>query len=127
MTRPGDFSEVERLARDLSAAPSRALSDLEAIAERGALNIKDHLKADAAASKHFKGIASSISYDRDYGVGRIGYEIGPDKERRGGALGNIAYFGGARGGGGTLDLDEPVRAEGERLDAAISRASEGWL
>lgn len=115
-----DFSEVAELAVDFGRASARVLPEVDAVVKRGAQGVKDGLVADAERSKHFDVLASAISYDRLYGLNRVGYEVGPDKDRRGGALGNIAYFGGANGGGGTLDLDGPVRAEEPRLIVGLN-------
>ena len=57
----------------------------------------------------------------------VEFEIGPDRDRGGkpgrvARLANIAYFGGANGGGGTLDFDRPAKEELPRLDAHIARA-----
>lgn len=126
MAQQSDFSELHRLVRDLGQAPGRAYRDIDDAAKRGAQNVKTEMAADAAGSTHFKSMASTISYDRSTSLGAISYEAGPDKDR-GGAIGNIAYFGGANGGGGTLDIDKPIRSEGPRLDAAISRILDGLL
>lgn len=93
------------------------------MAKRGAQNVKDDMVSDAEGSRHFRSVAPSISYDRSASVGQVSYDVGPDKVRAGGALANIAYFGGANGGGGTLDIDGPLRAEEPRLLKAI----DDWL
>lgn len=126
MAQQSDFSELHRLVRDLGAVPARALRDIDDVTKRGAQNIKTEMASDAAGSTHFKGLASAISYDRSTSYGGVSYEVGPDKDR-GGAIGNIAYFGGANGGGGTLDIDKPIRSEGPRLDSAISRILDNLL
>ncbi|MCR6706553.1 MAG: hypothetical protein NVV66_18320 [Cellulomonas sp.] len=121
-----DTSSLRRLMADLSRAASQAVDVVEPVLEHGALNIKNGLVEDAEASTHFKGMAGALSYDRVGFASRIGFEIGPDKDRRGGALGNIAYFGTPRGGG-TLDLDGPLTAEEPRLVASLAKALEGLL
>ena len=68
--------------------------------------------------EHFKALAGAISYDSAYRLGQVGYEIGPDKGRRGGALGNIYYFGTSRGGG-SGDIDKPLNSEAPRLEKAL--------
>ena len=123
-----DASEVHAFAAELGRVAGKALPGLDAVLKKGAQQIKDDLVADAKGSRHFKQIAPTISYDREAGIGRIGYEIGPDKDRGGAAkLANIAYFGGARGGGGTLDLDGPLRAEEPRLMSALDDYLGGLL
>jgi len=108
-----DLSELNTFATNLGKVASKALPEVDAVLEKGALNIKNELVAGARSSRHFKGMAGSISYDTQYGIGSVGYSIGPDKSRKGGALGNIFYFGTSRGGG-TGDLDGPLRNEEPR-------------
>lgn len=128
MTITGDFSEVQRLAVDLGRAVSKLLPDVDAIVKKGADNVKQEMVADASGSAHFKGIARSISYDRAYGLGSVGYEVGVDRDRGGQAqLGGIAYFGGVNGGGGTLDIDKPLRNEEPRLVKALTELGDGLL
>jgi hypothetical protein len=113
-----DSSQLRELSQNLGRVSGGLLGDADKVLKRGAQNIKNELVADAQASKHFHGMAGSISYDSDYRLGQAAYEIGPDKGRRGGALGNIAYFGTSRGGG-TLDLDTPLSNEAPRLEKAL--------
>lgn len=111
-----DAREMTAFAADLGRISARALPEVDAIMKHGAGNIKDEMVTDAEGSRHFRRIAPSISYDSDYRIGQVAYEIGPDRARGGKASGaahlaNIAYFGGANGGGGTLDLDAPLKHE----------------
>ncbi|WP_413455994.1 hypothetical protein ACLQ8T_05800 [Glutamicibacter sp. FR1] len=117
--------ELRAFAADLGKIASKALPDTDAVLKKGAQNIKDDLVADARGSKHFKGMAGSISYDSMYGIGHAKYEIGPDKGRRGGALGNIAYFGTSRGGG-TLDLEGPLARESPNLERELDKLADKW-
>ena len=113
-----DTSEVQRLAANLGKVAGAAVKDVDAVFKKGAQNVKDEMQADARGSVHFKGMAGSISYDSAYSVGAVRYEVGPDKSRRGGALGNIYYFGTSRGGG-SGDLEKPIRSEAPRLESAL--------
>lgn len=122
-----DFSQVSELAADLGRIPSRALPEVDKVTKRGANNLKAAYRAQILPSTHFHGMADSISYDSMYGVGSVGYEIGPDKGRRGGALGNIFYFGGSPAGGGTGDLDGPLMAEEPRFLKALGDVMDGLL
>lgn len=124
-----DARELHEFAADLGRIASDALPAVDAVVKKGADNIKKEMVADAEASRHFsskrgRSLSSSISYDSDYRIGQVAYEIGPDKSR-GGELGVIAYFGGSNGGGGTLDIDAPLRSEEPRtlkaLDEALGR------
>lgn len=107
-----DTREITAFAADLGRVSARALPEADAILKRGADNIKNEMVEDAEGSRHFRRMAPSISYDADYRVGQVAYEIGPDRSRSGAAhLANIAYFGGSNGGGGTLSLDAPLSHE----------------
>lgn len=110
-----DVSEVVGFADRLGRVTSSAQREIEAVVKKGAQNVKTEMVADVAGSPHFKGMAGSISYDR---VGAAEYEVGPDKGRAGGALGNIYYFGTSRGGG-SGDIDKPVRSETPRFEQAM--------
>lgn len=124
-----DTSELRTFGADLDRAAARALSvaDLDPIVKRAAQGLKDDYAAQAQASPHFKGMAGSFSYDSHYLPGVVQYEAGPDKSRRGGALGNIFFFGGANGGGGTGDLDGPIEKQGGRMMAALDNYLGGIL
>lgn len=113
-----DTSEVRALSENLGRIAGSAIKDVDAVVKRGAQNVKEEMAADAASSRHFRGMAGSISYDSDYRVGEAAYEVGPDKSRSGGSLGNIYYFGTSRGGG-SGDIEKPLRSEGPRLEKAL--------
>lgn len=114
-----DSSELRVLSQNLGKIAGSAVKDVDAVLKKGAQNVKEEMAADARGSRHFKGMAGSISYDSDYRVGQPAYEVGPDKSRRGGALGNIYYFGTSRGGG-SGDLEKPLRSEGPRLEKSLA-------
>ncbi len=118
-------AELRQLATNLGHVAGDALKDVDAVIQKGALNIKKEMAYSAVWSKHFKGMAGSISYDSHYLPGRVRYVIGPDKSRRGGALGNIAYFGTSRGGG-TLDIDQPLQSESPRTMRALADLLDKW-
>lgn len=113
-----DASESMVVAANLGQIAGSALKDVDAVVKRGAQNVKEEMAADARSSRHFRGMAGAISYDSDYRIGEAAYEVGPDKGRAGGSLGNIYYFGTSRGGG-TGDLEKPLRSEGPRLEQAL--------
>ncbi|MGO2411600.1 hypothetical protein ACTXIU_13425 [Glutamicibacter arilaitensis] len=117
--------ELRAFAADLGKIAHQALPDTDAVLKKGAQKIKDDLVADARGSKHFKGMAGSISYDSMYGIGHAKYEIGPDKGRRGGALGNIYYFGTSRGGG-TGDLEGPLAREAPNIERELNKLVDKW-
>lgn len=123
-------AELRQLAANFGTVAGSALKEVDAVAQRGALNIKKEMAMSVRWSRHFnskkgRGLAESITYDSHYLPGRVRYEIGPDKSKRGGALGNIAYFGTSRGGG-TLDIEQPLRSEGPRFYNALADLRDKW-
>jgi hypothetical protein len=118
-------AEFRALANDLGKIAGHAVKDVDGVLKKGAQNVKTEMVTDATASEHFKGMAGAISYDSRYSIGTPRYEVGPDKDRGGGALGNIAYFGTSRGGG-TLDIEKPLRTEEPRLTTALEALAERW-
>lgn len=125
MATQSDSSELRAFAADLRHLPEALNRHTEAIVERGALNIKNRMVDDMRASTHFRPVARSITYDvRTGGWGdtaAIEAEIGPDKARdQAASLANIAYFGGSRGGGGTVrDPQSALDAETDEFIAQL--------
>lgn len=118
-----DIEGLPELIADLGRSAARSLPLVDAVLKNGADNIKREMAADAAGSTYFGGISRTITYDADYRLNQPAYEIGPDRSRGGSAaLAHIAYLGGANGGGGTLDLDKPLRSEEPRLMKALDDA-----
>jgi hypothetical protein len=118
-------AELRKLAEDLGRIAGSAVKDVDAVLKKGAQNVKTEMAADASGSRHFKGMAGSISYESHYSPGTARYVVGPDKGRRGGSLGNIYYFGTSRGGG-TGDIEKPLRTEGPKLQSALEELAERW-
>lgn len=113
-----DASELFELARNFGKASEEVYAEVDAVSSKGALNIKNEMIADARGSAHFKGMASSITYEHSNSKSVVRRVIGPDKDRKGGALANIYYFGTSRGGG-SGDIEKPLRTEGPRFEKAL--------
>lgn len=65
--------------------------------EVSARKVKDDARRRGAGSGYRRHYASSITYDiKTAGPGSVWAEIGPDKARRQGALGNLIEFGSAK-------------------------------
>lgn len=92
-----DMSEVATLARDLERAPIRAYDQIRKIVDRGALNVKNDMQAEAVGSgtKSFVKMAASISYDTAITADGFSAEVGPEIGKIQGSLGFIAYEGSA--------------------------------
>ncbi|MEQ4566180.1 hypothetical protein [Paenarthrobacter sp. CAP02] len=119
------LEEVRRLAQNLGRIAGSAVEDVDAVLKKGVQSIKTEMQADVSSSEHFKGMAGSISYESRYLPGRPRYVVGPDKGRRGGSLGNIYYFGTSRGGG-SGDIDKPLRNEEPRTVSALEALAARW-
>ena len=117
-----EIDGLSELVTDLGRVESKALPLVDKVLEKAAANVKDEMAQDARGSRWFQ-FADTISYDSDYRVGQVAYEVGPDRARSPRArIANIAYFGGANGGGGTLDIDKPLRSEEPRMMSALDDA-----
>jgi hypothetical protein len=118
-------AELRALATNLGRIAGGASKDVDDVLKKGAQNIKTEMQGDVSRSPHFKGMAGSISYDSHYLPGRARYVIGPDKGRSGGSLGNIYYFGTSRGGG-SGDIEKPLRSEEPRTMSALEALAARW-
>lgn len=118
-----DNSDFAAYAEALLGSVKATEKGVHGVVKRGAMNIKKQMNAELAASKHFKGIAGSVTYDMResgaFGGGVVEAEIGPDKGRKGGALANIAYFGTSRGGGTVADPRVALEAEEPKFIKAL--------
>lgn len=93
---------LEDLSHDLGKEAASIADDVEKVVAKGLLNIKNQLKDEAKRSTHFKRIGErSITYEMESEDGAISGVVGPVKGWAG-SLANIAYFGGANGGGASL-------------------------
>lgn len=93
----------------------RAQLQATAVVNRGALNVKNGWRANATASsgQHARLYPSSISYDmRPHPTGASA-EIGPDKGKPQGPLGNLLEFG---------SVNNPPHMDGARALAAEEAA-----
>lgn len=119
------ITALRELSANLGHVAGGALDDVDAVLKRGVNNIKTEMIADVSSSRHFHGMARSITYESHYLLGRARWVVGPDKSRRGGALGNIYYFGTSRGGG-SGDIEKPLRSEEPRTMAALAALTARW-
>lgn len=118
-------AELRQLATNLGKIAGSALEDVDAVLKKGVNNIKTEMRADVSGSRHFKGMARSITYESHYLPGRARWVVGPDKSLRGGSLGNIYYFGTSRGGG-SGDIEKPLRTEEPRTMSALAALATRW-
>lgn len=117
-------SGLNEVVAELDRAQSRMMPGVRAVVERGALNIKQDAARRASGLKHAPAYPQSISYDVHNTFGGVTAEIGPDKGRRQGALGNILEFGTPNNAprphlNPALDVEEPKFVAA--LDAMLAR------
>jgi HK97 gp10 family phage protein len=110
------------LISDLEAAPEKLRAGVRATVSKAALNIKNDAK-DIVTAATPKGYARaypfSITYDTEQtSTGGTSAEIGPDKDKRQGALGNLIEFGSAN--------NAPIPHLGPALEHEIPNL-EFWL
>ncbi|MET9467789.1 hypothetical protein ABZY44_23900 [Streptomyces sp. NPDC006544] len=109
-----DIRELVQLAVVLEAHIPEAERSIVAVVTRGALNVKNDWRDNArtSAGRHARLYPNSISYDVTVMPGGATAEIGPDKEKPQGALGNLLEFGSINNGphndgGRALQAEEP--------------------
>lgn len=112
------FEETELLAADLAAAPVRLLAAAMPVLAKGALNIKNDWRDSASGLRHAPLYPFSISYDITPDVDGITAEIGPDKDKPQGALGNLIEFGSSKNAP-HLDGARALAAEEPQFYAAL--------
>lgn len=124
---PLDTSETQKLLDAIKKFDSDVRSKAEDVLVKGAVQMKKNLQENARGSKYFKQFAKKISYDTTRRKNTTEVEIGPKNDKPtgknpgGGPGAAIAYFGGANGGGGTLDFDEPVEREFDSIDEYMKK------
>ena len=88
-----ESGDVTDLIQVLGKASAVVVPEARAIVKRGANNIKRDAQRRVTGLAHAPAYPRSITYD-SVELGKSAYaEIGPDKEKRQGALGNILEFG----------------------------------
>ena len=123
-------SELNRLVADLHEVPEGAHRNIRKAVQFTAHGIRDTAREFASGIRHAPHYPRAITYDiddRGVGVG-VGAEIGPEKERRQGPLGNVLEYGTVNNApyahlGPALDRWSPDFSQG--LEKAAADALEG--
>src|SRR5690242_10717124 len=116
-----DLSELRQLEADLGKIPGRAVRPLTDVVDKSGQRVRRQLRSDARGIAHAPYFPASITHEVKVKVGEIGVEVGPDKGKKQGALGNILYFGTSKNGP-VLDINAPADAEGKKLEKAAADA-----
>lgn len=124
-----DATEFTRLAQDLENAAGTILDKIDPVVEKQALRSKEGMRFDMLESRSFNPVADVINYDIDRFTNHTRAEIGPlSAGRQVGDLAHFAYFGGARGGGGTVrDPEYWLTSEAESLEEHVGRVLDELL
>lgn len=88
-----DFSELTKLAADLGRIPDEAIPNVKTALNVTSLRVKRGAQAKVGRRKHFKQAAQAITFDVTARKSEIESEIGYDKARPAGKLGNLVEYG----------------------------------
>jgi hypothetical protein len=121
-----DVSDVYEFALGLDKAAGDVFDKMYPVVRRGALNVKKDLQSEAQGHPHTPYLPAAISYDTKATKSQISAEIGPDKDKTGGAIANVVYFGTAKNAP-VLDINGPLDREEPKFLKAIEDAIEGLL
>ena len=116
------------MAAALLAAGAKAVVETRAIVQKGALNVKTEWRNNAvkSAPAHNARAPYAITYDTKIGKTTVDAEIGYDKDKPGGALGNLLEYG-SRNNPPHRDIGRAADAEEPRFEQAITLMATGLL
>lgn len=105
-----DTSQLDKLAADLAAAPSRVLPQVKGVVAKGALNVKKGMQAEATGHRYLGLFPYTIGYDMKTTATGVRADIGPDHDKPQGPLAGIVYFGTSKSGP-VANLTGPLERE----------------
>lgn len=116
-----DIRELDAFVNHLDGVPPAFMKEARKSAFFAGMQIKRQLRNEMGRSSYFKGVTPSIDFEDIQSLTEFGIVAGP---RKGGMfpgdLANIAYFGGSRGGGGTVpDPKGALEEEAPKFMAAL--------
>jgi len=88
-----EYREVERLVRTFDEALTGAMPAVRGVVQKGALNIKTDWRRAWSGHPHAPALPSAVTYDSKATATSASAEIGPDKHKRQGSLGNLFEYG----------------------------------
>jgi hypothetical protein len=118
-----DDTGARLIASQLDAAVRNLPREVAHITDVACAKTKKTMRADMSGSDYFKKVARSIGYDLIVTPGYVEGEVGPNTAGATvGDLAHIAYFGGARGGGGTVrDPEEALQEEAPHYQRELDK------
>lgn len=120
-----DVSELLALADRQALVPAEMAAGARGIVQRGALNIKRDWRRAWSGHAHAPALPYAVTYDTELTQGGAAAEIGPDKDKPQGALGNLFEYGSAKnapipGGRPAADAEQPrFEAAAEELAVKV--------
>ena len=125
-----DSAQLDELIDDFDTLPPRVTAGARRRVERGALNVKNAWKRRWTGHDFIPHLPDAVSYDVHEHGDVISAEVGPDKTKRQGPLGNIIEFGTVNsapipGGVPALGEEEPryVNAMADLAEKALDRGA----
>jgi hypothetical protein len=117
---------LRELIVELAKAERAVPQQVREVVQKGALNIKRDWQQRWAGLSHAPSLAAAVSYDTRLAGAGASAEIGPDKGKAQGALGNLLEFGSVNnaprpGGLPALQAEEPrfEKAMGDIIDELL--------
>lgn len=120
-----DISELEKLADDMENAHKQTLAAVRQVNSKGGLNIKQGARARVAGHPHIPLYPASIGYDTTIRVDSVETEIGPDKSKPQGALGNLIEYGSTKNAP-LAHLEPELDLEAPRYQRGVLDAAQVW-
>lgn len=107
-----DLHEVDAYIAELGRVPGDLRDEVIKVGEKGALNIKRDWAQAWSGRAYIEPLSRAVNYDRKFSGATVEWEIGPDKGRPQGPLGNIIEYGSVNnapipGGLPALDKEAP--------------------
>jgi len=120
-----DYSDISKLAVDIDVATADASKNVAKAVEVNARNVNDTWRDKLKGSATLPGLPYALSYELSESSSGVDAEIGFDKGRRQGALGNISEYGTpktAPRGFGLASLNENQEDFERGIEIAIDQA-----
>lgn len=121
-----DISGLTELVADLTAAPGKAQRQVDGVVRKGAVNVKNDAQRLISGLRHAPMYPASIGFDAKWERGAYVAEIGPDKDKPQGALGNLLEYGSANNAP-LAHLGPALDIEGPKFEKAMSDLADGLL
>lgn len=121
---------LQLLAAELAHAAQVAPDEARKIVQKGLLNVKADWRKRWTGHAHAPRLPYSITYDSYLNRQVAGGEVGPDKDKRQGALGNLFEYGSVNNapipGGAPAARAEQPRLEKALANLPVTLLGESW-